>query len=626
VVNLALLGNCGTATAYTGITAIPNGPGTSTYSGIPVSDLAKLAVGDNFNGPGVQAGGATITNINGTTGTITLNATDTGGNAVTSYNTYVATGSNFSALSFVYMNEVSTVALATAMAPFTAVSSTQNDAVHIGTSATNLIGLQNAAYNAANLYDIQGSVQGTGGDGETHIAYATAPNSGTVPQALLDSMANILANCVDSANTYNAATAPGGTASAQCSTYFANATNDGTTTGTVPNDTATSSINVARFPGGSTSNPNAVSNMFNSLSGNAPFQPSLSTAPHDFAVGILYPTPGTSGISDIQIDGYGNIWTVGYGSNTVLEATVQGLFSYNPPSGSTVSNATLAGLDIDATSTHVYVPAGAGMLVFTPGTYTGTLVTSANTVNGSQVTSDASGNLYIANALPSSETTSYVQKETIGGVAAGGNFPITSTCTRQVQYVAMDASYNLWTNMEYNVGNTICRYSSAGALQYSLVIPGPNYPLSYGLGVDAGGNLWFSEKDNNQLYKIAYGTTTTGNTVCNAAAGCTAATGGTINTPFAVAIDGANTVWITNSGTTPASLTQFSNAGVAITPTFLSGTGYGNDYLFLKVDQSGSVWGVGYLSNFLVEYIGVATPTAQPLSYARANGKLGARP
>jgi hypothetical protein len=635
VVNIALLGNCGAATVYSGITAIPNGTGTSTYSGISAADLAKLAVGDNFNGPGVQVNGATITNINRVTGTITLNATDTGGNAVTSYNTYVATGATFSSLSFVYMNEVSTVAASTALAPFTAVSSTQNDAVHIGTSSTNLVGLQNAVYNAANLYDIQGSVQGTGGDGETHIAYAVTPTvaAGAVPQALLNSMANVLANCVDSANTYNAATAPGGTASTQCSTYFANATSDGTPTGTVPNDTATASINVARFPGGTTANPNFVSNLFNGLTGNQPFQPSLSSAPHDFAVGILYSAPG-SNISDIRADGFGNMWTIGTGSNSVYELAPNGVrTTYSPPSGSTVTIAFQAAMSIDATSTHVYVPAGAGMLVFTPGTTTGALLTAANNSNASAVVGDASGNLYVANTKsnlltgdPGPENTAYLNKESLTGVAAGAPFPIVSPCTYLLQYIFLDGSYNLWTNNQNTSGNMICRFSSAGALQYSLAIPGAVFPLSYGGAIDAGGNFWFSEKDNSKLYKIAAGTATTGNTACNAAAGCTQATGGTINTPFATAVDGNNTVWITNSGTSPASVIQFSNAGVAITPTFLSGTGYGTNYLYLIVDQSGSLWGASYIGSNIVQYIGIATPTAQPLSYARAAGKLGARP
>jgi len=91
-------------------------------------------------------------------------------------------------------------------------------------------------------------------------------------------------------------------------------------------------------------------------------------------------------------------------------------------------------------------------------------------------------------------------------------------------------------------------------------------------------------------------------------------------------VDGANNVWITNSGTSPASVTEFSNSAVAITPTFLSGTGYGTNYLSLQVDQSGSLWGTSYTTNSMVQYIGVATPAAMPLSYARANSKLGAKP
>jgi hypothetical protein len=107
------------------------------------------------------------------------------------------------------------VATAYALAPFTSVSSTKNDAVHIGTSSTNLLGLQNAANNAGNLYNIQGSTIGAGGDGDTHIAYRlhAGNGNGQVPQKLLDTLGNILANCVDSANTYNAATASSGTAS-----------------------------------------------------------------------------------------------------------------------------------------------------------------------------------------------------------------------------------------------------------------------------------------------------------------------------------------------------------------------------------------------------------------------------
>jgi hypothetical protein len=69
------------------------------------------------------------------------------------------------------------------------------------------------------------------------------------------------------------------------------------------------------------------------------------------------------------------------------------------------------------------------------------------------------------------------------------------------------------------------------------------------------------------------------------------------------------------------------STAAAITPTYLSGTGYGTNYLTLQVDQSGSLWGANYnAAGSMVQYIGVATPAAMPLSYARANSKLGAKP
>jgi len=548
---------------------------------------------------------------------------------------------NFSYLNFVFMNEVSTVAAAYALAPF-ASTTANNDALHIGTSSTNLIGLQNAALTAANLYDIQGGNVGTGNDGDVHIARSVTPNGGygTVPQTLLNTLGNILANCVDSANTYNAAYATTGTASAQCSGtastgLFYNARSDGTlaVTGTTPNDTATAAINIAHYPGGAGTNTGFASNIYNSITGNVPFLPQLSSAPHDFAVGILYTAPG-SNVSDVEVDGTGNIWTVGNGSNKVYELSpTAGFTTYSPPAGSTVSNAFQTGLAVDATSSNVYVPAGAGMLKFIPGTLTGTLVTASNNTNASMVAIDGAGNnLYVANTEAnllagsvSNETASFLSKESVTGVAAGGNFPITgSTCTNQIQYVILDASNNVWTNNQFSNNNHICRYDSSGNLAYALDIPGSTFPLSYGGAVDAGGNFWFSEKDNSALYKIAAGTTGTYSGVCTT--GCTQATGGTISTPFAAAVDGANNVWITNSGTSPASIVEFNNSAVAITPSYLSGTGYGNDYLYLQVDQAGNLWGASYIGTNIVEYVGVATPAAMPLSYARANGKLGAKP
>ena len=719
IVNMAMLGVCpstttGTAVTITGASSIDDSNGkllvTFTNSGTNGFQAGEQVTFAGVTGPYAAFAGTTQT-INSQSLSSTTFSVELGpyGGSPGSGATGTATpvSGNFSSLRFVFMNEVSTEALAVAMAPFTAVSSTQNDALHIGTSSTNLLGLQNAANNAAELYDIQGSQVGAGGDGDTHIAYATTPGIlffgtttagsatitnvsteanmqvgytvtgpylptgekivslttnpntitittgtgvtvptsgsssqmyagggyGTVPQTLLNTLGNILANCVDSANTYNLAWYTSGTASTQCTTLFNNATSDGTTGGTKPNDTATAAINIARYPGGTASNTSYVSNIYNSISGNVPFQPNLSTAPHDFAVGVTYLTPGgATAISDTEVDGSGNIWTVGNGSNKVYELLPTGVFNtYSPPNGSTVTNAFQAGVAIAPDSSAVYVPAGAGMLKFVPGTFTGTLVTASNNANAANIAIDGAGaNLYVAAVNATTENLSQLTKESIAGVAAGGNFPVSgNACLYQLQYVILDDSNNIWTNNEYSNNNHVCRYTSTGTLSYSLDLPGTAFPASWGGAVDAGGNFWFSEKDNSIVYKIAAGTTGTytGTSAgCPTGAGCTVATGGTINTPFSAAVDGANNVWITNSGTSPASVTEFSNSAVAITPTFLSGTGYGTNYLSLQVDQSGSLWGTSYTTNSMVQYIGVATPAAMPLSYARANSKLGAKP
>jgi hypothetical protein len=126
-------------------------------------------------------------------------------------------------VTYVVVNEVSTVAAAYAMAGFA------TDAVHVGSSGTALAltGIQNAFANAANLETI-----GTG------VALATTPaGNGTVPQATINTLANILASCVNSNGTGSA-----------CSTLFANAMSGGTT-GTMAADTATAAINIAHNPG-----------------------------------------------------------------------------------------------------------------------------------------------------------------------------------------------------------------------------------------------------------------------------------------------------------------------------------------------------------------------------------------
>jgi hypothetical protein len=153
------------------------------------------------------------------------------------------TFSGANAISYVYANEVSTVAAAYAFRPFM-LADMHDDMTHIGTSGGNVAGLQNAAVIAKQLYDITGSQISTSYAGEGHIANTTTvAGNGIVPQANIDTLANILAACVDSNNgsttvgtsgSYNTTTGAYTGISPQCNTLFQNATNTGIpTTSTV---------------------------------------------------------------------------------------------------------------------------------------------------------------------------------------------------------------------------------------------------------------------------------------------------------------------------------------------------------------------------------------------------------
>jgi len=245
------------------------------------------------------------------------------------------------ALQYVYLNEVSTVATAYTFQPFTLV--TNNDAWHIGTGNTTqgLLGIANAANTAAQLYAIQGNATiSTSGDGEGHLAnyrtnvtsvngftITTTPNvgNGVVPQATIDSLANILADCVDSVPTAV------GTETGQCSTLFGIATDNGQTGGTPPTDTATAAINISRFPAGNHSNGSGnvdatyAADIFALQgSGTTPYVPQLSHAPNDWTIAINYPYAPVGGYGtsnndvklaeSIQVDQLGQIWVTAQAS------------------------------------------------------------------------------------------------------------------------------------------------------------------------------------------------------------------------------------------------------------------------------------------------------------------------
>ncbi|WP_263359825.1 chitobiase/beta-hexosaminidase C-terminal domain-containing protein [Acidicapsa ligni] len=209
----------------------------------------------------------------------------------------------------VVINEATTAASAYALSAF------MTTAPNVGTSATNYQGLSNSFATVNNLVNTAAGTVLT-----ITPAYASNPvpllNSSTVPQARIDTLADILASCTASS---------GGGA---CSALFSAATPSG---GMAPGDTLQAILDVAQNPGLN------VSTLFGLASATGPFQPELAVAPNDWTIALTYTGAGlglspttlasySSGGNDytdlgpiintgMAIDALGNIWVTAFGED-----------------------------------------------------------------------------------------------------------------------------------------------------------------------------------------------------------------------------------------------------------------------------------------------------------------------
>ena len=272
----------------------------------------------NFGTAGKVA--ATVAYNNPTVELVTLGICPSSGNFSTAGN---------GAISYIFMNEVSTVATAYTFQPFTLAAN--NNAWDIGTKNTPqaLKAIANAANNAANLYNIQGTgPDSSNSNGEGHIANSqTIAQNGTVPQSTIDSLANILAACIDSSP------GSGGQLSTQCSALFSVATANGETVAsgdTASTDTATAALNIARYPqgnyaGGSANVDATYTSDLNSIpTPTVPYAPTLGSAPKDWSIAITYNNITAPG--SIAIDSNGNAYVPTNSSSAgyVTELSPQG--------------------------------------------------------------------------------------------------------------------------------------------------------------------------------------------------------------------------------------------------------------------------------------------------------------
>ena len=103
--------------------------------------------------------------------------------------------------------------------------------------------------------------------------------------------------------------------------------------------------------------------------------------------------------------------------------------------------------------------------------------------------------------------------------------------------------------------------------------------------------------------------------------------GGGVDDPYGLAIDGAGNVWTANYGGNSNSISEFSSSGAAISGS----NGYVSDWLVepygVAVDGSGNVWVASdNTSGPLTEFVGLATPVVTPIAAGVAYKELGTKP
>jgi hypothetical protein len=478
---------------------------------------------------------------------------------------------NFNTSSYVWINEVTTVASVVALQQFMTPGT-----YNVGTSLTNARGLRNAFLTVPNLVSLS-----------TGTALASTPNgNGTVPQDEINYLANILAACVNST-----------TGSAQCSSLFTDATPPG---GTAPTDTLGAMLDIALNPG------NNVSALY-LLPPPAVAFPTTLAQPNDWTIAVKYTGGGLASPHAVAVDKNGNVWASNYTSSVLSGFTTAGVSLLG--STGTAMTGVSSGDAIAITPSGTIWTAGGGSTSID-------YFTSAGAYGGSYtwgcyplgISSDSSGNIWGGN----------VNGHSVCKLTSGGS-SFSYTVSNYAGATAIDKSGNIWAPGASASANTVYEFTSSGSLVGNEPSTGWSDPANvaaYSVAIDAQGDVWMP----------SYIRTAPGLITEVSSAGAVLSGSGYTGPTYlrGIAIDGANTVWATGE---LGGLSHYSISGSLISPAAGYSSPLTNGEFAMAIDGSGNVW-TGDSGNALIEWVGVAAPVATPLAQNLVNSPttIGQRP
>ncbi|WP_263367254.1 NHL repeat-containing protein [Edaphobacter bradus] len=471
---------------------------------------------------------------------------------------------------YLAVNEVTTIGAVYALSGF------MTDLTHVssGPSAASKQGLANAFATAGNLVNV-----GAGTANDQNLV-----GNGSVPQAEINTLADILVPCVNSDGTTSA-----------CSTLF-NSVRAAGDTSTIA-DTATAALKIARNPALN------ISALFNLVPSAAPFQPTLATAPNDWTIGVTFFSESMGGPYYPAFDSAGNLWVPSYTASALFEFDPLGTpldGGYGFSGGGLNVPFAVAVDSLDNVWAVNFWPLGSSSVSRFRGN--GSPVTSAAYACSSACyfpAVDASGNLWV-----SGQTATTV-------LSPGGTKVATFLANSYNSGMAIDSGGHGWT-LGHN--QVLYRFdlSTGASTQFSESVTAASGKDLTPMAVDASNHLWLVSNRNNAIGKL-----NSSGTLISPPGGYT---GGGLKGPAGIAVDGSGNIWVANRDGN--SISAFTNTGTAITPS----TGYQAQYVSgprgIAVDLSGNVWVANFTYNSVTEFVGVATPVKTPITPSM----LGQRP
>lgn len=469
----------------------------------------------------------------------------------------------------VTINEVSTAAMTYALAGF------MSNYVQVSTSASNAPGIARAFASIPNMINV---ATGT-------VLTTTPGGNGTVPAAEINTLADVIAPCVNS---------PGN--DGNCAALFAATTPAG---GTAPTDTVSALLSIAQNPG------NNVAQIYNLVAANSPFQPTLTSAPNDWTVALNYTGGGLSNPYGLAIDIAGNVWATNPSANSVTQLNYVG-----------VPQATFTGNGLNSPrGISTDIPGNAFVANFTANNVV--RISNANIIstftggglsNPSDVAVDGNNMVYVANQAGNSISAfspSGAPVNANGYIGGGLNGPTSIAVDGTGQIVA--------TNLN---GNSVTKLTSAGVFASATGFMGAGITSPVGVALDASNNI-FVANTNTTVSKLS----STG----VAASGSPISGGGT-GTQAGIAIDGAGNIFVSDVNNSIKVINGSNNTAKSPSTGFQGGGMNSPGRLLL--DVSGNLWVVnsGASAGSITEFIGIGAPTASPLASAINTGKVGARP